>query len=183
MVNPETSFRSEHHTNTYLLKSRTQAISPIPDLERRQKCAAKLRSLCACQKIVELINAHADIPECSICTSVIIEPVKISAPLCSEHFLLKDIVHLWKLVDELVMNGRNTSCVYHLNICTLKKGVVHASMCEHCSSGHQSCQSSSNAPVISSEVLLLQEGPLWLWRHWPLTLNAKNKCSDELPSL
>ena len=129
MVNPETSFRSEHHTNTYLLKSRTQAISPIPDLERRQKCAAKLRSLCACQKIVELINAHADIPECSICTSVIIEPVKISAPLCSEHFLLKDIVHLWKLVDELVMNGRNTSCVYHLNICTLKKGVVHA--CKH----------------------------------------------------
>jgi len=53
-------------------------------------------------------------------------------------------------VDELVMKGRNTSCVIHLNICTLEKGVVNVSMCEHCSSGHQACQASSNAPVIIS---------------------------------
>jgi len=67
MVNPVTSFRSEHYTNTYHLKSRrTPAISPIPDLGRRQKCAAKLKPPCACQKIVELI-AHADISKRSIC--------------------------------------------------------------------------------------------------------------------
>jgi len=104
MFNSETSmFRSEHHTT-----SNIEHKNPRP--RKKAEVCSKAKVSCACQKLVKLI-AHANIPECSICTSVIIEPVKLSVPLCSEHFLLKDIVHLWKLMDELVMKGRNTSCV------------------------------------------------------------------------